>query len=71
MVSAFQSRECGFGLNLTSDQLEQINFERRGKKYFDEVAAKEMKGSVFKQESKTHLLFVILNLVTKITGIMI
>ena len=52
MVSAFQSRECGFGLNLRSDQLEQINCARRGKKYFDEVAAKEMKGSVLKKDLK-------------------
>ncbi len=39
MISALQSREFGFGANLTDEQLEQVNRERRGEKYKDEEAA--------------------------------
>jgi hypothetical protein len=38
MVSAFQSRELGFGLKISDAELEEINFSRMGKKYKDEEA---------------------------------
>ncbi len=31
MISAFQSREFGFGLDLTPDLLQEVNFTRQGK----------------------------------------
>ncbi len=43
MISAFQSRELGFGVKLTQEQLDEINFITRGKKYVDEEAAKKRK----------------------------
>ncbi len=33
MISAFQLRELGFGVKLMQEQLDEINFIRRGKKY--------------------------------------
>lgn len=40
MVSAFQSREFGFGFRaLTSDELRKINQTRQGKEYTDKEAA--------------------------------
>jgi hypothetical protein len=32
MVSTFISRDFGFGMSLTKEQLDSINIERRGKK---------------------------------------
>jgi len=43
MISAFQSRELGFGVKLNQELLDEINFIRRGKKYVDEEAAKNTK----------------------------
>jgi hypothetical protein len=45
MISAFQCRELGFGVKLNQEQLDEINFIRRGKKYVDEEAAKKYKGN--------------------------
>ena len=44
MLSAFQSREFGFGLELSKEHLEEVNYMRRGKKYQDEEAAKKIRG---------------------------
>jgi len=44
MISAFQSREFGFGMPVTPDQLEEVNFIRREQKYKDEKAAIEAGG---------------------------
>jgi hypothetical protein len=48
MISAFVSREFGFGINLTQEQLQKVNQARRGMKYSDEVAAKETRGKADK-----------------------
>ncbi len=32
MINAFQARELGFCMELTKDQLDKVNFTRRGKK---------------------------------------
>ena len=48
MISAFASREFGFGLQLTNDQLLRVNLARRGKKYSDVLAAKEVRGKADK-----------------------
>jgi hypothetical protein len=50
MLSAFVSREFGFGRELTIAELEKINKERRGthKTYFDTHAAMEILKSVYK-----------------------
>jgi hypothetical protein len=50
MVSAFQSREFGFGLDLTPEQLQMVNQARRGKKYKDEEAAISRLGSALKKD---------------------
>jgi hypothetical protein len=39
MISAFQSREFGFGIPLSEEQLKEINRYRKGKTYVDEEAA--------------------------------
>jgi hypothetical protein len=43
MISAFQSREFGFGLEVTNEDLEAVNATRNGVKYKDEKAAIETK----------------------------
>ena len=42
MISAFQSREFGFGLNVTDEDITKINSLRNGKHYNDNHAAIEM-----------------------------
>jgi hypothetical protein len=42
MVSAFQSREFGFGMKMSERDLEIVNEHRRGKKYTDSAAALEI-----------------------------
>jgi hypothetical protein len=39
MISAFQCREFGFGLELTAEELERVNYYRKDKFYKDEMAA--------------------------------
>ena len=62
MISAFQSRELGFGMVLTKGQLDEVNFLRRGKKYIHEEAAKKYKGNAQKLTFCAVHLF--LNLIT-------
>jgi hypothetical protein len=50
MVSAFQSREFGFGFEITAEQLAAINLSRRGQKYVDEEAADEVRGKAEKAD---------------------
>jgi hypothetical protein len=50
MISGFQSRELGFGVEITDEQLQEINFIRRGKKYVDKEAAKIYKGNIIKTD---------------------
>jgi hypothetical protein len=42
------SREFGFGINLTQEQLAKVNQVRQGMKYSDEAAAKETRGKADK-----------------------
>mmetsp|Transcript_27620 Transcript_27620/g.59008 ORF Transcript_27620/g.59008 Transcript_27620/m.59008 type:complete len:743 (+) Transcript_27620:485-2713(+) len=43
MISAFQSREFGFGMELTADEMKNINEKRKNDvEYFDKVAAKDV-----------------------------
>ena len=42
MVSAFQSREFGWGMEIDDDQLAVINAQRHGNDYFDAAAAMEV-----------------------------
>jgi hypothetical protein len=48
MISAFVSREFGFGFYISLEDLEKVNKEREGKKYSDEDAAKKVLGNSFK-----------------------
>ena len=51
MISAFTSRDLGFGSpEITQEKLDQINESRKGKKYEDEDAAIYVHGDVFKKE---------------------
>ena len=49
MISAFVSRNSGFGLPVKEEQLARINAYRQGKQYIDKAAALEMYKSVEKQ----------------------
>ena len=49
MLSAFVSREFGFGMRLSDKDLVQVNEYRRGKHYSDTLAASEKKGTSLKQ----------------------
>jgi hypothetical protein len=49
MISAFQSCEFGFGMELTEAQLQIVNAAREGKKYKDEEAATGKFGSAVKR----------------------
>jgi hypothetical protein len=48
MISTFVSREFGFGLTLSQQQLRKVNGARRATKYSDQEAAKEIRGKIFK-----------------------
>jgi hypothetical protein len=52
MISAFQSRETGFGLTINPMQMEEINETRRGKNYVDLDAALAVNGQVQKKDLK-------------------
>jgi hypothetical protein len=45
MISAFVSREMGFGYNISEEDLVKVNERRQGKHYSDEEAAKKIKGN--------------------------
>jgi hypothetical protein len=53
MISAFVSREFGFGFELTTEQLQEVNAKRVGEKYKDETAAKKKHGTELKQPLTT------------------
>ena len=38
MVSAFQSHVFGFGIDLSAEDYDKVNKERRGKEYLDKIA---------------------------------
>ena len=50
MISAFQSRETGFGVQISRIQMEEINETRRGKNYVDLDAALAIHGQVAKKD---------------------
>ena len=50
MVSAFTSRELGFGYSLSYENLMKVNEYRKGKKYGDEKASIQLFGNSFKKE---------------------
>jgi hypothetical protein len=45
MISAFVSREFGFGFYILLEDLEKVNKKREGEKYSDEDAAKKVRGN--------------------------
>ena len=49
MVSAFQSRERGWGLDITDEQLKMINEKRANEHYFDKEAAMEVHNTTKKK----------------------
>jgi hypothetical protein len=69
MKSAFQSRETGFGMNLSRMQLDEINESRRGKNYVDVDAAMAIHGQATKKTSKSHLLLSFLSSEQTMKGI--
>ena len=53
MISALQSREFGFGLPITEEQMRRVNEARVGQHYKDVDAAKKYKGTTEKQNLLT------------------
>ena len=49
MISAFQSREFGFGLEISEEDLKKVNETWVGQKYFDEAAANAKRGTAEKK----------------------
>ena len=49
MISAFVSREHGYGINFTAEELERINEYRKGKEYSDREAAQNKRGNAIKK----------------------
>jgi hypothetical protein len=49
MISAFVSREFGFGMILSEEDLQKVNEFRIGKKYSDDLAAIDKRGTSAKQ----------------------
>ena len=50
MLSALQSHEFSFGLELNPEELAKDNNERKGQKYKDEKAATKKRGSIEKED---------------------
>ena len=50
MISAFMSRELGFGVVISQEQLDEINQTRRGKEYTDKDAAKFVHNDTAKKD---------------------
>jgi hypothetical protein len=48
MISAFQSREFGFGLDVTEADLKEVNRRQEGVRYRDTQAALETRKSEYK-----------------------
>jgi hypothetical protein len=49
MISAFVSREFGFGMVLSAEDLQKVNEHRQGKDYSDGLAAMDKRGTAAKQ----------------------
>jgi hypothetical protein len=52
MISAIQSRETGFGVHISRVQLEEINYQRRGRNYIDTDASMAVHGQAGKKDLK-------------------
>jgi DNA-binding transcriptional regulator YhcF (GntR family) len=59
MISAFVSREFGFGYSLTLEDLAKVNEKRLGQKYSDEDAAKKIRGNSSNKIGLTESPFVV------------
>ena len=55
MVSAFQSQEFSYGLELTTEQLDEVSKWHAGKMYADEHAANSKKSCEYKGALTKHL----------------
>jgi hypothetical protein len=53
MLRAFQSGEFGFGFDLSKEEVDEVNFTRRGKEYKDKDAAKKIRGNAEKHPLTT------------------
>jgi len=52
MISAFVSRDSGFGMPLSPAQLDEVNYSRRGTEYVDKVAATQILSTTAKPPLK-------------------
>jgi hypothetical protein len=52
MISAFVSRDSGFGMSLTVEQLNEVNIMRQGQDYIDKVAATQINSTAAKPPLK-------------------
>ncbi len=73
MISAFQSREFGFGLDICEEDLKKVNEATVGQKYLNEAAANAKRGTAEKKNKKTHHLLLNLSMepITRVIGLMI
>jgi hypothetical protein len=53
MISAIQSLEFGFGMQICKEDLKKINEKRKGEKYVDESAAMAKRGTAEKRELRS------------------
>jgi hypothetical protein len=54
MISAFQSREFGFGLEINEKDLKKVNKARVEEKYLDEAAANAKRRTAENKLKKSH-----------------
>ena len=70
MISAFQSRDTGWGIKISKQQLIEINKQREGNHYFDRDAATDIHGTTEKGHLLNHHLSEHLSLeVIMVTGL--
>ncbi len=69
LLSAFQSREFGFGLEMSKQDLELVNEYRKDKNYQDGAAAKEKRGDIKKKHLLKVHLYLNLNMVLMVKAI--
>jgi len=69
MISAFQSREFGFGLEISKEDMARVNALRKDQVYKDEAAAKAKHGDSKKKHLLIHRLSITLSMVQTVKDI--
>ncbi len=69
MISAFQCREFGFGLQISKEDMARVNAFRKEQVYKDEAAAKAKRGDTKKKLLPIHHSSIILSMVQMVKNI--